>query len=121
MYQSCNNSFICQLLFRSASRFFSKPFWQVSAVQAVAGPLLEHKRFLGYTGRPHRTGSKLFEDQVCELKEETKLAITGTTKKVAVQDIIRPDKHIVRLTLQSETSDEPTLHKEHTKFLCLSR
>lgn len=78
------------------------------------------KNFWDIPGGRIDTGSKLFDNLKREVQEETKLSITSAPKLIAAQDIIRPDKHIVRLTFGGDTSGEPTLNEEHTEYQWLT-
>ncbi len=61
-------------------------------------------------------GTELLENLKREVMEETGLLITGEPKLINAQDIIRPHKHIVRLTYIGEGEGEVKLSDEHTDF-----
>jgi len=61
-------------------------------------------------------GSDLMENLKREIKEETQLNFTGKAKLVGAQDILWPDKHIVRLTYTGEIEGEPILSDEHIDY-----
>lgn len=61
-------------------------------------------------------GSELFDNLKREVKEETGLEIIGEPKLIAAQDILRPHKHIVRLTYLGEGEGEVKLSDEHTEY-----
>lgn len=63
-------------------------------------------------------GTNLSENIRREILEEAKLEISETPKLIFAQDILRPDKHIVRLTFVGSISGkrEPVLDSEHTEF-----
>lgn len=66
-------------------------------------------------------GTTLLENLRREVKEETKLKISGIPKLMYVQDIIRgKEKHIVRLTFTGSTSGQPILDGDHTDFKWLT-
>ncbi len=48
--------------------------------------------------------------------EEVKLELIIPPTLVAAQDIMRPDKHVVRLTYIGEIDGEPVIDEEHTEF-----
>lgn len=54
-------------------------------------------------------GTALLENLQREVKEETGLEIVGQPKLIAAQDILRGDRHIVRLTYTGESKGEVTL------------
>ncbi len=66
-------------------------------------------------------GTPLLENLKREVFEETKLDLRDTPKLVAAQDILRPDKHVVRLTYIGQIEGEPELDFEHTEYRWLSR
>ena len=49
-----------------------------------------------------------------------KLTLTEEPKLIAAQDILRPDKHVVRLTYIGQIEGEPILDEEHSSYLWLS-
>jgi len=62
-------------------------------------------------------GTPLLENLKREVKEETKLEITGEPKLVAAQDILKSsDKHVVRLTYIGSANGEPVLDEEHEEY-----
>lgn len=58
----------------------------------------------------------LLENLKREVMEETGLEITGEPKLIAAQDIIRPHKHIVRLTYTGQADGEVKISDEHTEY-----
>lgn len=66
-------------------------------------------------------GTPLLENLKREIFEETKLTLTDTPKLLAAQDIIRPDKHVVRLTYLGEIEGEPVLDEDHSAYKWLSK
>jgi ADP-ribose pyrophosphatase YjhB (NUDIX family) len=61
-------------------------------------------------------GSALLENLKREVKEETGLDLVDEPKLIAAQDILRPDKHVVRLTYAGTIAGEPVLEGEHIDF-----
>jgi ADP-ribose pyrophosphatase YjhB (NUDIX family) len=67
------------------------------------------------------TGSTLVDNLRREIKEETRLEIIGEPKLLEAQDIIRNDKHVVRLSYIAETEGEPILDtSENTEYKWLT-
>ncbi|MDP2788627.1 MAG: NUDIX domain-containing protein [bacterium] len=66
------------------------------------------------------TGTPLLENLKREVKEETGLEIMGEPKLITAQDILRPHKHIVRLTYLGVADGDIKLSDEHTDFKWLS-
>jgi 8-oxo-dGTP diphosphatase len=62
------------------------------------------------------TGMSLFENLKRELEEETKMQIIGEPKLFMAQDILKSDKHVVRLTYIGEGTREVVLSDEHLNF-----
>ncbi len=63
------------------------------------------------------TGEELHTALAREIFEETSMTLTGTPELLIAQDIIRGDKHVVRLTYKAKASGEIALDpKEHTDF-----
>ena len=58
-------------------------------------------------------GTPLLDNLKREIFEETKLNLTEEPKLIAAQDILRANKHVVRLTYLGHTEGEPTLDGEH--------
>jgi ADP-ribose pyrophosphatase YjhB (NUDIX family) len=63
-------------------------------------------------------GSTLFENIRREIFEETELRISEMPKLIFAQDILRSEKHIVRLTFVGSISGnrEPVLDDDHSDF-----
>lgn len=66
------------------------------------------------------TGISLKENLIREVQEETGLKIIGKPKLLYVQDILKPEKHIVRITFVARTKGRPRLNEEHVDFRWLS-
>ena len=58
------------------------------------------------------SGYGLFENLQREVKEETQLDLIEQPQLVAAQDIIRPDKHVVRLTYVGTVDGDPVIDEE---------
>jgi 8-oxo-dGTP diphosphatase len=65
-------------------------------------------------------GTPLLENLKREIFEETKLNLIKEPKFIAAQDILRNDKHVVRLTYMGEIEGEPKLDKDHDSYMWLS-
>ena len=65
-------------------------------------------------------GTPLFENLKREVMEETGLEIVGEPKLLAAQDILRPQKHIVRLTYIGQSIGEVKLSEEHNEYRWLT-
>ena len=65
-------------------------------------------------------GTILVENLKREVVEETGLMLTGEPKLIDAQDIIRPQKHIVRLTYSGFADGEVKLSEEHTDYKWLT-
>lgn len=59
--------------------------------------------------------SGLLENLKREIREETRLELIKEPKLIAAQDIIRPGRHVVRLTFIGELDGEPRIDKEHVE------
>ncbi len=65
-------------------------------------------------------GSSLVDNLKREIFEETKLELVDTPKLIAAQDILKNDKHVVRLTYTANIEGEPVLEREHDAFRWLT-
>ncbi len=66
-------------------------------------------------------GIPLLENLKREVFEETKLTLIDEPKLLAAQDILRPDKHVVRLTYVGQIEGEPILDEDHSSFKWLTK
>ena len=66
-------------------------------------------------------GTPLLENLKREIFEETKLDLTAEPKLLAAQDILRKDKHVVRLTYLGQIEGEPVLDEDHSSYKWLSK
>ena len=66
-------------------------------------------------------GTPLLENLRREVFEETKLTLTEEPKLLAAQDILKPDRHVVRLTYIGNIEGEPELNEEHISYTWLSK
>lgn len=65
-------------------------------------------------------GTPLLDNLKREIFEETKLNLTEEPKLIAAQDILRADKHVVRLTYLGQIEGEPTLDEYHDSYKWLT-
>lgn len=65
-------------------------------------------------------GLPLLENLKREVMEEAGLEIMGDPKLILAQDILKTDKHVVRLTYIGEAVGEVKLSEEHSEFRWLS-
>ena len=61
-------------------------------------------------------GLPLLENLKREVMEEAGLEIVGDPKLIVAQDILKTDKHVVRLTYIGEAVGEVRLSEEHSEF-----
>jgi 8-oxo-dGTP diphosphatase len=66
-------------------------------------------------------GTPLLENLKREIFEETKLELVGEPKLIAAQDILKSDKHVVRLTYLGEAQGEVVLDEENTEYKWFTR
>lgn len=67
------------------------------------------------------SGSSLLENLKREVFEETGLHVTEEPKLFSAQDILKTDKHIVRLTYLGSADGEVVLSDEHVSYKWVSR
>lgn len=65
-------------------------------------------------------GTPLLENLKREIFEETKLVLTEEPKFIAAQDVLRADKHVVRLTYMGHIDGEPQLDQDHSAYKWLT-
>jgi 8-oxo-dGTP diphosphatase len=65
-------------------------------------------------------GISLIDNLKRETKEETGLGIISEPKLITAQDILKTDKHVVRLTYVGFADGEVRLSEEHSEFKWLS-
>ena len=61
-------------------------------------------------------GSSLIDNLKREVMEETGLEILSEPKLIQAQDILKEDKHVVRLTYVGEADGEVALSDEHDQY-----
>lgn len=62
-------------------------------------------------------GTPLLDNLEREVREETGMTLTSAPILLSAQDILKEDKHVVRLTYAALTDGEPTLDgEEHTEY-----
>src|SRR6185295_12720408 len=83
-------------------------------------PEIKQNDSLDIVGGRIKIGTPLLENLKREIFEETKLNLTGEPKLLAAQDILRPDKHVVRLTYIGQIDGEPQLDEDHSSYVWLS-
>jgi len=66
-------------------------------------------------------GLPLLENLKREVSEEAGLEVVGEPKLLLAQDILKIDKHVVRLTYVGEAEGEVKLSEEHSRYLWLTR
>ncbi|HEV7424527.1 MAG TPA: NUDIX domain-containing protein [Candidatus Paceibacterota bacterium] len=83
-------------------------------------PEIKKNDSLDIVGGRIKIGTPLLENLKREVFEETKLNLTEEPKLTAAQDILRPDKHVVRLTYLGQINGEPVLDEDHSSYMWLS-
>jgi len=61
-----------------------------------------------------KAGTYLLENLKREVLEETGLSVMNLPELLFAQDILRKDKHVVRLTYVTSTEGDPVINEEHT-------
>lgn len=83
-------------------------------------PEVKKNDSLDIVGGRIEIGVPLLENLKREIFEETKLTLTEEPKLLAAQDILRPDKHVIRLTYIGTIEGEPILDEENDSYMWLS-
>ncbi len=65
-------------------------------------------------------GSSLIDNLKREVMEETGLEILSEPKLIQAQDILKEDKHVVRLTYTGDADGEVVLNDEHDEYKWLT-
>ena len=61
-------------------------------------------------------GSTMLENLSREVMEETGLTMSSEPKVLGIQDMIWPDRHVVRITHTGTIAGTPALSEEHTEY-----
>ncbi len=81
----------------------------------------EVNRLWDFPGGRIDIGSPLLENLAREVKEEAGMTIVGVPKLIGAQDILKNDRHVVRLTYVADAgSGTPVLSEEHDEFAWLT-
>src|SRR6185436_15345731 len=83
-------------------------------------PEISKDRSLDIPGGRINIGLPLLENLKREVFEETGLNLTEEPELITAQDILKTDKHVVRLTYVSQIEGEPVLSEEHSTYKWLS-
>ncbi len=83
-------------------------------------PEVKKNDSLDIVGGRIEIGVPLLENLKREIFEETKLTLSEEPKLIAAQDILRPDKHVIRLTYVGTIEGEPILDEENDSYMWLS-
>jgi ADP-ribose pyrophosphatase YjhB (NUDIX family) len=84
-------------------------------------PEVKEDELLDIVGGRMELGTPLLENLKREIFEETQLTLIAEPKLIAAQDILRSDKHVIRLTYVGYTAGEPTLDEEHVAHQWLTK
>lgn len=84
-------------------------------------PTIKKSDLLDIPGGRINIGTPLMENLKREIMEETKLELVKEPTLLTAQDILRSDKHVVRLTYLGEISGEPVLDEEHISYKWLTK
>ena len=84
-------------------------------------PEVKKNDSLDIVGGRINIGTPLLENLKREIFEETKLSLVEEPKLLAAQDILRPNKHVVRLTYLGKIEGEPELDEEHSSYKWLTK
>ena len=81
----------------------------------------EVNRLWDFPGGRIDAGAPLLENLAREVREEAGIEIVGTPRLIGAQDILKNDRHIVRLTYVASTdAEKPVLSDEHDDFAWLT-
>lgn len=83
-------------------------------------PEVKQNDSLDIVGGRIQIGTPLLENLKREVFEETKLNLIEEPKLLTAQDILRPDKHVVRLTYIGQIEGEPILDEDHIAYKWLT-
>ncbi len=83
-------------------------------------PEVNKNNLLDIVGGRIQAGIPLLENLKREVSEETNLNLSSEPKLVAAQDILKTDKHVVRLTYVGKAEGEIQLSEEHSEYKWLS-
>lgn len=83
-------------------------------------PEIKKNDSLDIVGGRIKVGVSLLENLKREVLEETGMVLTEEPKLLAAQDILKADKHVVRLTYLGKTQGEPKLSEEHSSYVWVS-
>ena len=83
-------------------------------------PDITKERSLDIPGGRIEKGVSLFTNLQREVREETGLELEDEPNLIIAEDIIKTDKHVVRLTYAGLVQGEPTLSEEHSSYQWLS-
>lgn len=84
-------------------------------------PEVKKNHLLDIVGGRIKIGLALLENLKREVAEETGLSIVGEPKLLAAQDILKTDKHVVRLTYLGQAEGDIKLSEEHSSYLWLTK
>lgn len=83
-------------------------------------PEISKDRSLDIPGGRIQIGVPLLENLQREVFEETQLKLIAEPKLIIGQDILKTDKHVVRLTFTGVVEGEPVLSEEHSSYEWIS-
>jgi ADP-ribose pyrophosphatase YjhB (NUDIX family) len=83
-------------------------------------PEIKKNDSLDIVGGRIKIGTPLLDNLKREIFEETRLSLVEEPKLIAAQDILRGDKHVVRLTYLGQIDGEPVLDEEHLAYKWLT-
>ncbi|MFA6586313.1 MAG: NUDIX domain-containing protein [Candidatus Paceibacterota bacterium] len=81
---------------------------------------IPHREYWDMPGGRIKVGSDLIDNLKREVKEETRLEIISEPRLITAQDIIKENKHVVRLTYTGFGDGEVKLSEEPSEYRWLS-